>query len=189
MSTTAIEWDPVVAAATAGDESAFAQLVSGHRQEIQTHAYRILGSHEDAEDLAQETFLRVWDKRGSFRGRSKFRTWLYAIATNAALDAHGRQQRRRTVDADLEAIAAPDASPEDAIVSNETVELTLIAARRLPPRQRAVLILRDVLGWSARDAAQLLETSVASVNSALQRARTALNEHRAEPRLEWRRDG
>ncbi|MGH3042346.1 MAG: sigma-70 family RNA polymerase sigma factor [Gaiellaceae bacterium] len=195
MPTTAIEWDPVVAAATAGDERAFARLVSRHRREIQTHAYRILGSHEDSEDLAQETFLRAWDKRGSFRGRSTFRTWLYAIATNASLNAHGRQQRRRrhwhTVDATgvLEAIAAPDASPEDAIVSNETVELTLIAARRLPPRQRAALILRDVLGWSAKDAAQLLETSVTSVNSALQRARTALNEHRAEPRLEWRRDG
>ncbi|MGH8720573.1 MAG: sigma-70 family RNA polymerase sigma factor [Burkholderiales bacterium] len=192
MSTTAIEWDTVVTAATAGDERAFTLLVSRHRREIQSHAYRILGSHEDSEDVAQETFLRAWDKRASFRGRSTFRAWLYAIATNASLDARGRQQRHRhTPDADgvLEAIAAPDASPEDAIVSSETVELTLIAARRLPPRQRAILILRDVLGWSARDAAQLLETSVAAGNSALQRARTALNEHRTEPRLEWRRDG
>ena len=95
MSTTTVEWDPVVAAATAGDEGAFAQLVSRHRREIQAHAYRILGSHEDSEDLAQETFLRVWDKRESFRGRSSFRSWLYAIATNASLTARERQQRRR----------------------------------------------------------------------------------------------
>ena len=194
MSTTAI--DPIVAAATAGDENAFAQLVSRHRREIQAHAYRILGSHEDSEDLAQETFLRVWDKRESFRGRSSFRSWLYAIATNASLTARERQQRRRrhshSADADgvLDTIAAPDASPEAAVVSNETVELALlIAARRLPPRQRAVLILRDVLGWSAKDAAGLLETSVASVNSALLRARATLREHRSEPRLAWRRDG
>ena len=194
MSTTAI--DPIVAAATAGDENAFAQLVSRHRREIQAHAYRILGSHEDSEDLVQETFLRVWDKRESFRGRSSFRSWLYAIATNASLTARERQQRRRrhshSADADglLDTIAAPDASPEAAVVSNETVELALlIAARRLPPRQRAVLILRDVLGWPAKDAAELLETSVASVNSALLRARATLREHRSEPRLAWRRDG
>jgi RNA polymerase sigma-70 factor (ECF subfamily) len=194
MSTTAI--DPVVAAATAGDENAFAQLVSRHRREIQAHAYRILGSHEDSEDLAQETFLRVWNKRESFRGHSSFRSWLYAIATNTSLTARERQQRSRrhsdSADADgvLETIAEPDASPEAAVVSNETVELVLrIAARRLPPRQRAVLILRDVLGWPAKDTAELLETSVASVNSALLRARATLREHRSEPRLDWRRDG
>jgi RNA polymerase sigma-70 factor, ECF subfamily len=200
-----IGMDPVVAAAKVGDESAFTQLFARYRRELQAHAYRIVGSHEDAEDLAQETFLRAWDKRASFRGRSSFRPWLYRIATNACLTALARQRGRgqhrpgpKAVDSDrlLEAIATRDALPDAAVVSNETVELALVVAiQHMPPRQRAVLVLRDVLGWSAKDAAALLETSIASVNSALQRARETLRKHLSEPRLEWarasgpRRDG
>jgi RNA polymerase sigma-70 factor, ECF subfamily len=190
-----VERDPVVIAATSGDELAFAQLVSRHRRELRVHAYRILGSHEDAEDLTQEAFLRSWARRESFRGRSPFRVWLYRIATNACLTALERQQRGQerllgaeTVDPDrlLEAIATRDATPDAAVVSSETVELAvLVAIEHMPPRQRSVLILCDVLGWSARDSAALLESSVASVNSALQRARATLGKHLGQPRLEW----
>jgi RNA polymerase sigma-70 factor (ECF subfamily) len=189
--------DPVVAAATAGDESAFAQLYARYRRELHAHAYRLLGSHEDAEDLTQETFLRSWDKRESFRGgRSSFRAWLYRITTNACLSALDRQGRRpqaaradaREPDGLLEAMATPAASPDAEVLANETVELALGAAiQHMPPRQRSVLYLRDVLGWSAKDAAELLDTSVASANSALQRARATLRRHLAAPRPEWTR--
>jgi RNA polymerase sigma-70 factor (ECF subfamily) len=192
-----VETDAVVAAATAGDHSAFAQLFARYRPELVAHAYRILGSHEDAEDLTQETFLRSWDKRDTFRGRSSFRTWLYRIATNACFTAlerrqHGRQRslRQEGIDTDrlLEALATPDTSPDAAVVSNETVELALlVAVEHMPPRQRTVLVLRDLLGWSAKDAAALLESSVASVNSALQRARATLKSQLSNPRLEWAR--
>jgi RNA polymerase sigma-70 factor, ECF subfamily len=190
-----VERDPVVAAATAGDHPAFAQLFARHREELVAYTYRLLGSREDAEDVTQETFLRSWDKRGSFRGRATFRAWLYRIATNACLTALARQHRRQqhspqsTAVRDdhlLETIATRDALPDDAVVSNETVELALrVAIEHMPPRQRAVLIMRDVLGWSAKDAAALLETSTASVNSALQRARTTLRTHLSQSRLEW----
>jgi RNA polymerase sigma-70 factor, ECF subfamily len=191
------ERDPVVAAATAGDRSAFAQLVVRHRRELLAHAYRMLGSIEDAEDLTQETFLRCWNKRESFQGRASFRAWLYRIATNACLTAIARQQGGRRASAQttsvetdwlLEGLATSDASPDAVVVSNETVELALLVAiHHLPTRQRTVLVLRDVLGWSAKDAADLLESSVASVNSMLQRARATLREHLTQHRLEWAR--
>jgi len=191
--------EPVVAAATAGDESAFSELVERYRRDLQAHAYRILGSREDAEDLTQETFLRAWRMRGTFQGRSSFRAWLFRIATNTCLSALERRPRRRPAaaghetvwihpapDAVLEQIASTDAEPDDELVAKETVELAfLVAVQHLPPRQRAVLIARDVLGWSAKEAASLLDTSVASVNSALQRARATLRNHLPEPRLEW----
>jgi RNA polymerase sigma-70 factor (ECF subfamily) len=191
-----VETEAVVAAATAGDHSAFAQLFACYRPELVVHAYRILGSREDAEDLTQEAFLRSWNKRKTFQGRSSFRAWLYRIATNACLTElerrkHARQRSaRRGIEADrlLEAIATPDAPPDVAVVSKETVELALVVAiERLPSRQRTVLILRDLLGWSAKDAAALLESSVASVNSALQRARATLRRQLFKPRLEWAR--
>jgi RNA polymerase sigma-70 factor, ECF subfamily len=181
------------------DQSAFSEQFERHRRELQVHCYRMLGSYEDSEDMVQEAFLRAWRKRQSFEGRSTFRAWLYRIATNACLDALERRPRRlRTAqgpevpwlqpypDRLLEGIAAPDAEPDAAVVSKETIELAfLVAIQHLPPKQRAVLILRDVLSWSAKETAALLETSVASVNSALQRARATLKGHLPERRLEW----
>jgi RNA polymerase sigma-70 factor (ECF subfamily) len=192
----------VVAAARAGDESAFAGLAERYRRELQVHCYRMLGSLEDAEDIVQETFLRAWRRRNSFQGRSTFRAWLYRIATNASLDALERRPRRATSGAEvnpaevpwlqaypdrlLEGIAPPDDEPESVLVAKETIEIAfLVAIQHLPPRQRAVLILRDVLGWSAKETAALLEASVAAVNSALQRARAALQERLPPRRSEW----
>lgn len=201
----------MVAAAHTGNESAFGALAERYRRELQVHCYRMLGSFEDAEDLVQEVFLRAWLKRESFEGRSTFRAWLYRIATNACLDfldSHPRrplprrgmpapQQGSVLPPADipwlqpypdrlLEPIAPRDAEPDAALVAKETIELVFLAAiQHLPPRQRAVLILRDVLGWSANETAALLEVSVATVKSALQRARRTLKEHLPEQRLEW----
>jgi RNA polymerase sigma-70 factor (ECF subfamily) len=197
----------VVVAARRGDEAAFASLVGRHRRELQVHCYRMVGSFEDSEDLVQETFLRAWRKRESFQGRSTFRTWLYSIATNACLDAIARRPTRAAhaetaavgpgppseipwlqpyPDQLLEEIPAGDDEPDVAVVGRETIELAfLVAIQHLPPRQRAVLILRDVLDWSAKETASLLNASVASVNSALQRARRTLKERLPERRLEW----
>jgi RNA polymerase sigma-70 factor, ECF subfamily len=201
-----------VAAARAGDESAFTALVERHRGELWVHCYRMLGSFDEAEDLVQETFLRAWKNLGGFEGRSTFRAWLYRIATNACLDTlDGRAHRvlpqnlappsdpgnplpPRTDLAWLqpfpdrlwEAAAPGDAEPEAAVVTRETIEIAFLAAiQHLPPRQRAVLILRDVLGWQAKQTGALLGDSVASVNSALQRARASLREHLPERRLDW----
>jgi RNA polymerase sigma-70 factor, ECF subfamily len=191
-----------VAAAKAGDEAAFAALVEPHRRELQVHCYRMLGSFEDSEDLVQETFLRAWRKRRSFQGRSSFRAWLYGIATNACLDALARRPRVVPLHDGSQPLAdvswlqpypdqlltdtTPEAEPEAEVVAKETIELTYIAAiQLLPPRQRAVLIARDVLGWSAAESASLLDVSVAAVNSALQRARATLKKHLPRHRLEW----
>jgi RNA polymerase sigma-70 factor (ECF subfamily) len=199
-----VEADAVVAAARAGDESAFGALVEGYRRELQLHCYRMVGSFEDSEDLVQETFLRAWRKRKSFQGRSTFRAWLYGIATNACLDALARNPRRALPrqaapvppaeipwlqpypDRLLEGVAASDAEPDAAVVAKETIELAFLAAiQHLPPRQRAALILRDVLGWSAAESASLLDASVPAVNSALQRARATLKQQLPERRLDW----
>jgi RNA polymerase sigma-70 factor (ECF subfamily) len=191
--------EAVVTAATAGDESAFSQLVDRHRDEVQAHAYRMLRSHQDAEDLTQETFLRAWHRRKSFRGESSFRAWLYRIATNACLTALDQRSRRlhasrATVgvpteprpDSLLEGVAATDAEPDDDVASRETIELAFLAAvQNLPPRQRTVLFLCDALGLTASETAELLETSRASVTSALQRARLTLREHLPARRLDW----
>jgi RNA polymerase sigma-70 factor, ECF subfamily len=210
--------DPVIDAARAGDESAFAELVSRHRTELQVHCYRMLGSFDESEDLVQETFLRAWRKIDGFEGRSTVRAWLYRIATNACLDALDGRARRvlphhLSAPSDLEADGGPrsdiawlqpfpdqlieparrwepvaprDDEPDSVAVTRETIELAFLAAiQHLPPRQRAVLILHDVLGWPAKQAASLLDGSVASVNSALQRARATLREHLPERRLDW----
>jgi RNA polymerase sigma-70 factor (ECF subfamily) len=184
------EMDPLVAAATAGDESAFSKLVDRHRRELQAHTYRILGSYEDSEDLTQETFLRAWRMRGTFQGRSSFRAWLYRIATNTCLSALERRPRRRQPapgdDLALQGIASADPEPDAELVAKETIELAfLVAVQHLPPKQRAVLIARDVLGWPAKETAALLGTTVPAINSALHRARATLREHLAGPRLEW----
>jgi len=170
-------------ASLAAEEAVFAALAACYRRELLAHCRRMLGSAEDAEDVVQETLLRAWRNRESFEGRSSFRAWLYRIATNACLDALARRSRPDRLPAPVPpAVVEPDAE----VVSKETIDLTLLAAvRHLPPRQRAVLILRDLLGWSAKETASLLEGSVASANSALQRARATLREQLAEPRLEW----
>ncbi len=170
------------------------------------HCYRMLGSLGDAEDLAQETFLRAWKARDAFEGRASARTWLYRIATNACLDVLARRPRRVLPDqlgpsgqpeGPLEAVDLPwlepypdrlldAAGPDDTVIERETIELAYLAAvQHLPPRQRATLILRDVLGWTAKETAALLETSVASANSALQRARATLRERLPARRAEW----
>jgi RNA polymerase sigma-70 factor, ECF subfamily len=198
--------DSVVVAAQAGDEAAFAALVEPHRKELQVHCYRMLGSLEDSEDLVQETFLRAWRNRRSFQGRSSFRAWLYRIATNACLDALQRRPREVALhpeapalaevpwlqpypDELLDGVARSDDEPESEVVAKETIELAFIAAiQLLPPKQRAVLISRDVLGWSAAESAALLDLTVAGVNSALQRARATLKQHLPRRRLDWARD-
>src|SRR5215211_4813350 len=190
-------------AARAGDEDAFARLVEPLRGELQAHCYRMLGSLHDAEDALQDALLRAWRALGRFEGRSSLRSWLYRITTNACLDAIGRRPKRvlpidygpstdphdgiglplaESVWVDPypdeglgldDGFAAPDARYE----LRESVELAFIAAlQHLPATQRAVLILREVLGFSAREVAESLETTVASVNSALQRARKTVDE-------------
>lgn len=193
--------DPSVAAAVAGDEAAFAQLVQRHQRELQVHCYRMAGSYAESEDLVQETFLRAWRRIDTYAGRSTFRAWLYRIATNACLDALRRSARRVPVAAGhdeilwlqpypdrlLDQVASDDHAPDAVVVTRETIELALIAALQvLPPRQRVALIARDLLGWSAADTASLLGASVAATNSALQRARATMQARLPSGRLEWR---
>ena len=191
--------EELVAAAKGGDESAFTALVEPHRRELHVHCYRMLGSFEAAEDQVQETFMRAWRGRERFEGGRLFRAWLYRIATNACLDELRRSERRvpalhsfRDVpwlqpypDRLLDEMAPREAEPDAVVVARETIELTFIAViQTLPPRQRAVLILRDVLEWPARETAALLEMSVPAANSALQRARQTVQELRSAERLE-----
>ncbi|MGW3119062.1 sigma-70 family RNA polymerase sigma factor [Streptomyces sp. NPDC001107] len=190
-------------------EADFAALTESHRREIHVHCYRMTGSYDDAEDLVQETFLRAWRARESFEGRAGARTWLYRIATNACLDFQRRTARRPqryepipgmnhgTGEAparitwlqpypDDELPTAEEDRPDVAAVSRETLELVFLAAiQHLPPRQRAVLILRDVLGLTAAETAEALDLTVASANSALQRARPTLRDHLPGQRAQW----
>jgi RNA polymerase sigma-70 factor (ECF subfamily) len=167
----------------------FTRVAERYRGELRVHCYRMLGSVEEAEDLVQETFLRAWKGIDGFAGRSSMRAWLYKIATNACLDFLDGRARRVLPDqatgAEVEWLQ-PFPDPVDVVVSRETIELAFLAAIQfLPPRQRAVLILRDVLGWRASETASLLDGSVASVNSALQRARETLRSRLPAHRLEW----
>jgi RNA polymerase sigma-70 factor (ECF subfamily) len=183
---------------TTPDREAFEAQVRRHARELRVHCYRMTGSFEESEDLVQETFLRAWRKREQFAGRSTLRAWLYRIATNACLDALDKRPRTATADGEvlwlqpypdslLEALPGDEAGPEDVVVARETIELTFLTAiQHLHPLPRAVLVLRDVLDLSARETAEILETTVASVNSALQRARAGLREHLPERRAEWR---
>ncbi|HTG41144.1 MAG TPA: RNA polymerase subunit sigma-70 [Methylomirabilota bacterium] len=185
--------------AIAGEEPAFAELTERHRRELHVHCYRMLASFEEAEDAVQETLLRAWRSRDSFEG-SLLRAWLYKIATNVCLDMLRRSSRRLATvhnfsevpwlqpypDALLDEVAPSDDQPDAVIVERETIELAFLAAMQvLPPRQRAALIARDVLGWPAIETASLLETSVAAANSALQRARATMQEHLPARRSEW----
>jgi RNA polymerase sigma-70 factor (TIGR02960 family) len=184
---------------SSSEESTFAALTERHRRELHVHCYRMLASYDEADDAVQETFLRAWRSRDSLDGQSMFRAWLYRIATNVCLDVLRRRSRRLTSlrsfvdvpwlqpypDALLDAVAADD-EPDTVVVERETIELAFLAALQvLPPRQRAALVLRDVLGWSAIDTAAMLDTSVAATNSALQRARATLQDHLPSRRSEW----
>jgi len=190
-------------AATAADASALPleRQLEQYRRELIAHCYRMLGSGFEAEDAVQETMVRAWKAYDSFEGRSSLRSWLYRIATNVCLDMVGSKQRRArpmdfgepqvaeraTLTARGEATwiepipdgrAIPDGDPGEVAAAKESIRLAFIGAlQHLPPKQRAVLILREVLRWKAEEVAELLGTTVASVNSALQRARATLGEN------------
>jgi RNA polymerase sigma-70 factor (ECF subfamily) len=193
-----------VSEAVVGDLG-FEEIAARYRAEIQLHCYRMLGSIHDAEDLTQETLLRAWKGIRGFEGRSSVRSWLYRIATNVCLTALSRRDRDHRVlpetegpsvdfaplgppanevpwlepypDSALESIVDQAPGPEARYEMREAVQLAFIAAiQELPPRQRAILLLRDVLGWPASEVASLLDASVASMNSALQRARVTLGQ-------------
>jgi RNA polymerase sigma-70 factor (TIGR02960 family) len=189
--------EAMLARARAGDEEAFGKLTEPHRRELQLHCYRILGSMQDAEDMVQETLLAAWRNLEAFAGRASVRTWLYRIATNRCLNAlRARSRRPREVQAmtapeptrrtdpiwlepypDLLLEDIPDRSPGPAAryEAREAIELAFIVAlQHLPPRQRAALVLRDVLGFRTAEVAEMLDTGEASVKGALQRARATL---------------
>ncbi len=196
-------------AARRGDQQAFEQLIEPYRRELFVHCYRILGSFEDAEDMLQETFLRAWKRLDSFEGRSSLRAWLYKIATNASLDALDSRRARglprelyphgdpkNPLPAPMQEANwveplpdewiddQPEIYPEARYEVRESITLAFVAAlQKLPGRQRAVLLLCDVMGWSASEAADILDMTTAAVNSALQRARESLKgaEHKSTP--------
>jgi RNA polymerase sigma-70 factor, ECF subfamily len=202
-----VEEQELLEAARGGNEDAFARLVEPHRGELQAHCYRMLGSVHDAEDALQDALLRAWRGLSGFEGRSSLRSWLYTIATNTCLDAIAKRPKR-VLPVDYGPRSDPHDGPGEPVVESvwvepypdetlgiedgyaapearyerrESVELAFIAAlQHLPARQRAVLIMREVLGFSASEVAQSLETTVASVNSALQRARKAADERLPE---------
>jgi RNA polymerase sigma-70 factor (TIGR02960 family) len=189
-----------VEAARTDDAGRFALLTERFRRELLAHCYRMLASYEDAQDSTQETFLRAWAKRQSFQGRASLRTWLYRIATNACLDFLEKRRDRTPIATELQGAGGtgtevrylqpwPHSQPDDPheqAVAKETIELAfIVAVQHLPARQRAVLILRDVLGWPAQQTADALELTLASANSALQRARVTMREHLPEGRLDW----
>ncbi len=197
----------LLAAARDGGEDAYRRLVEPRHAELHAHCYRMLGSNSDAEDALQEALLRAWRGLPRFEGRSSLRSWLYRIATNSCLDAVARRPKR-VLPIDYGPAADPHQSPGEPLVESvwvepyadeqlgledgllgpearyeqrESLELAFVAVlQHLPARQRATLILREVLGFSAREVAETLETSVASVNSALQRARDTVDQRLPE---------
>ena len=176
----------LLAWAQAGDERAFRRLVEPYRHALEVHCYRMLGSAQDAEDVAQETLLRAWRALERFEPRARFQTWLYRIATNACLDEIERRPRRPAPvdpfpDRPSDDAASQTYDPVARYAIREGMELALLRAiQELPGRQRAVLIFRDVLGWRAPEVAEVLGSSVASVNSALQRARGTIDQRLPE---------
>jgi RNA polymerase sigma-70 factor, ECF subfamily len=195
--------------------SEFASAAEGHRRELLLHCYRMLGSLPDAEDAVQETLLRAWRYRDSLKEGAPLRPWLYRVATNACLDAIARDERRALLaakaeaddgaagrledivwlgpipdavlgDSVLEPPTPPTSTPEAIALSRETIEIGFLTViQLLTPQQRAALILCDVLDWSAKEAADLLDISVAALNSALQRARTRLRERLPSRKPAW----
>jgi RNA polymerase sigma-70 factor, ECF subfamily len=179
----------LLTAAAAGDEQAFVQLTAPLRRRLHAHCYRMLGSVHDADDALQETMLRAWRAIGRFEPRAELSSWLYRIATNVCLRMI--EQRGRVEAAAVDAYLQPypdglleERTPEQEAERRETIGLAFVAAMQLlPPRQRATLVLRDVLGWSAREAADVLGVSVAAANSALQRARDRVDRERSQATL------
>jgi RNA polymerase sigma-70 factor (TIGR02960 family) len=195
-----------LAQARTGDEEAFRALTDPHRRELQVHCYRMLGSLQDAEDMVQETLLAAWRGLTDFEGRASLRSWLYRIATNRclnALRASGRRPQTSGVpagapeptrwgeplwlqpypDALLEGLPDRSEGPDARYETKEAVGLAFVSGlQRMPPRQRAALVLRDVLGYGATEVAEMLDSSEASVNSALQRARAAIDAAPERPR-------
>jgi RNA polymerase sigma-70 factor (TIGR02960 family) len=195
----------LVTRAQAGDPDAFAELVQRHRRELELHCYRVLGSAHDAEDTVQETFLAAWQHIAGFEVRSSVRTWLYRIATNRCLDALRSARRRQPAEVSVPAGPYPEPNagsevmwlepypdlllegiedaapgPDARVEAREAISLAFVAALQLlPPRQRAVLVLRDVLGFRAKQVAAMLDTTEESVSSALRHARANL--HRRLP--------
>jgi RNA polymerase sigma-70 factor (ECF subfamily) len=205
---------PRLAAAQRGSSREFSELAEPYRRELRVHCYRILGSLHDAEDMVQETMLRAWNRLDTYEGRASFRAWLYKIATNACLDLLDQRRRRvkrllpnylfapadpgKPVEPPMTEILwlepLPDewladssaANPEARYATHESISLAFLTALQiLPPRQRAVLILKDVLDWSAEEIADLLEATTSSVSSALHRARVTLskNYHRQKSQI------
>jgi RNA polymerase sigma-70 factor (ECF subfamily) len=197
----------LIARARAGDHDAFRDLVEDHSRELQVHCYRILGSLQDAEDALQETLVSAWRNLGQFGQRSSLRTWLYKIATNRCLDMLRADSRRPRVAAPLPEVTLPEPSgagdappwlepypdvlldhlvderpgPEARYETTEAISLAFITALQLlPPRQRAALVLRDVLGYHAVEVAQMLDTTQEGVSSALKRARATVDNHLAD---------
>ena len=205
--TSAVAGQELLDAARGGDEDAFRRLVEPHRGELHAHCYRMLGSIHDAEDALQEAMLRAWRGLSGLQDRASLRAWLYRISTNTSLDAIARRPKR-VLPVDYGPATDPHDGPGEPVVESiwlepypdeklgiedgyagpdaryeqrEAVELAFIAAlQHLPANQRAVLILREVLGFSAKEVAEALDTTVASVNSALQRARKAVDERLPE---------
>ncbi len=191
----------LISRARAGDNDAFRELTESHLRELQVHCYRMLGSFQDAEDALQDTLLTAWRGLGGFEGRASIRTWLYRIATNRCLSALGSANRRPAKEWDVPRVEPPEPTrlgevvwlepfpdallegatgvtpgPEARYEQTESISLAFITALQvLPPRQLAVLILRDVLGFHATEVAGMLDSTVDSVNSALKRARASLH--------------
>jgi len=197
----------LISRARAGDGEAFRALTEPHRRELQVHCYRMLGSFQDAEDALQDTLLAAWQGLAGFEGRSSIRTWLYRIATTRCLNARRLASRRTARDWDMPAVEPPEPTrlgevvwlepypdallegvidvplgPEARYEQTEAISLAFVTALQvLPPRQLAVLILRDVLGFHANEVADMLDSTVESVNSALKRARASLPPRQREP--------
>jgi RNA polymerase sigma-70 factor (TIGR02960 family) len=194
----------LISRARAGDGDAFRELTEPYRRELQVHCYRMLGSFQDAEDAVQDTLLAAWQGLGGFEGRASLRTWLYRIATNRCLNARRSASRRPAKEWDVPQVEPPEPTrlgevvwlqpypdallegafevplgPEARYETTEAISLAFVTALQvLPPRQLAVLVLRDVLGFHANEVAEMLDSTVDSVNSALKRARTSLQRRR-----------
>ena len=196
--------DDLISAARAGDGDAFRELIEPYRRELQLHCYRMLGSYQDAEEALQDTLLSAWLGFGSFEGRAALRTWLYRIATNRCLNARRSASRRPAKEWNIPGVEPPEPTqlgevvwlepypdtllegaidlptgPEARYAQTEAISLAFVTGlQMLPPRQLAVLILRDVLGFHADEVAEMLDSTVESVNSALKRARAGMQRRR-----------